>query len=85
MSKAREDRAFAEGASVMDDREAVAAYLKGASSSVSPPDPKPNFSILQKHRRYRAPTDRGPRQMLGTEDAAVRPAMAASTWQAVRG
>jgi hypothetical protein len=46
MSKAREDRAFAEGASVMDDREAVAAYLKGASSSVSPPDPKPNYGAM---------------------------------------
>jgi hypothetical protein len=46
VSRARRNREFAEGANVAADRELIAATLRGASSSVTPPEPKPNYGSM---------------------------------------
>ena len=46
ISKVREDQAFAEGAQVTADREAVAQYLRGASTNVSPPERPKDYGAM---------------------------------------
>ena len=56
ISKAREDHAFAEGASVKADKDLVAAALRGASTGKMPEEPKPNLGSMNdaEYSKYKA-------------------------------
>ena len=46
VSKARKDQAFADGANATADREAVAAYMRGASTGKIPEASRPNYGSM---------------------------------------